>query len=59
MEDTDLMPFGKYKGIQMIDVPAGYLIWLADNASAGLRKAFPGVFEYIKENMDALKLEIK
>ena len=59
MEDTDLMPFGKYKGVQMIDVPAGYLIWLTDNASTGLPKAFPRVFEYIKENMDALKLETK
>jgi len=27
MKDTDLMPFGKYKGIPMQDVPAGYLIW--------------------------------
>lgn len=59
MEDTDLMPFGKHKGTAMANVPAHYLIWLHDNGSIGVRKAFPQVFEYITECMDALKSEIK
>lgn len=58
MEDTDLMPFGKYKEDQMINVPASYLIWLGENASKGVRIIYPKLFEYIKENMDVLKKEI-
>lgn len=30
MTDQDLMPFGKYKGEKMEDVPASYLLWLRD-----------------------------
>lgn len=59
MEDSDLMPFGKYKGIEMINVPASYLIWLHNEASSGVRGAFPQVFEYIDDCMDALKQEVK
>lgn len=58
MEDTDLMPFGMHKGTEMGEVPAKYLLWLHDNASLGVRKAFPRVFEYIKDCMDALKKEL-
>jgi len=25
------MPFGKYKGVKLEDVPASYLLWLWDN----------------------------
>jgi len=28
LTDTDPMPFGKYRGIPMKDVPAKYLFWL-------------------------------
>jgi len=28
MKDIDLMPWGKYKGVKMANVPASYLIWL-------------------------------
>lgn len=31
-EDFDfIMPFGKYKGTRMGDLPVGYLKWLAEN----------------------------
>lgn len=53
MNDESLMPFGKYKGIKMANVPASYLIWLYDNG-----KCLGGVGKYIKENMDVLKSEI-
>ncbi|KDS63634.1 hypothetical protein M096_4644 [Parabacteroides distasonis str. 3999B T(B) 6] len=38
----------------MINVPAGYLIWLYDN-----NKCSADVRAYIEDNMDALKEEIK
>jgi uncharacterized protein (DUF3820 family) len=56
LEDTDIMPFGKYKkeNRQMANVPASYLLWLHNNASEGVRETFPEVFEYIKDNMELL-----
>lgn len=48
------MPWGQYKGKRMIDVPASYLLWLYEN-----NKCNNDVREYIEDNMDALKLEIK
>jgi len=54
MEDTDLMPFGKHKGKEMADVPANYLIWLADNGYPKVRKDYPQVFIYINENKRVL-----
>ena len=57
MEDTDLMPFGQYKKTktQMANVPAEYLLWLHEEGSAGVRRTFPQVFEYIKDNLDLIK----
>ena len=48
------MPFGKYKGEKMANVPSEYLIWLYENS-----KVYGGVKEYIKENLDVLKSEIE
>lgn len=64
MEDTDLMPFGKYSKapdgpLAMANVPASYLLWLKDNASAGVRTAYPKVFEYIDDCKDALQKEVE
>ncbi len=28
MKDTDPMPFGKYKGTKMANVPDSYLLWI-------------------------------
>ena len=53
MKDDDLMPFGKYKGTQMINVPASYLLWLYETIDAGLVK------DYIENNLDVLKQEVK
>lgn len=57
MKDTDLMPFGKHKNTAMANVPAGYLLWLNEEANVKLRNAFPQMFMYIKENMDCLMEE--
>jgi uncharacterized protein (DUF3820 family) len=54
MTDKTLMPFGKYLGEQMINVPPGYLIWLYENDRCNGELRI-----YIKDNMDALKKELK
>jgi uncharacterized protein (DUF3820 family) len=52
MKDTDLMPWGKYKGTRMIDIPATYLLWLLENDKcSGLVK------KYIQDNKDVLKTQ--
>lgn len=53
LRDEDPMPFGKYKGTMMIDVPASYLIWLWKN---DLQEG--SVKEYIRDNLECLKKEI-
>jgi uncharacterized protein (DUF3820 family) len=51
MDDQTPMPFGKYKGRKMEDVPASYLLWLRDDGVVGEVRA------YIEENMTALQRE--
>lgn len=50
--DTTLMPFGKYAGKAMANVPAVYLLWLFDKGCN-----HEGVKRYILDNLDALKAE--
>ena len=57
MNDTDLMPFWKHKGIPMQDVPAGYLHWLWVNGLKDDKQS--AVADYIRKNLDALKTEHK
>lgn len=52
--DDTQMPFGKYKGEKMANVPASYLVWLYDN-----NKCFGELKEYIEDNIDVLNKEIK
>ena len=54
LTDNSPMPFGKYKGTAMENVPADYLIWLHDNGKCNTE-----VKMYIVDNMDVLKKEIK
>jgi uncharacterized protein (DUF3820 family) len=54
LTDDSLMPFGKYKGDKMANVPAGYLMWLHDN-----NKCNAEVKAYIEDNLEVLKEEIK
>ena len=49
LTDNDPIPWGKYKGDKMINVPASYLIWLYDN-----NKCDEEVRRYIEDNMDVL-----
>ena len=65
MKDTDLMPFGKYKGIPMQDVPASYLHWWYHNAttySGGPNRpttmnSYKDLRDYIHTSWDALVME--
>ena len=54
MTDNSIMPFGKYKGEKMANVPASYLVWIFEN-----NKCTPEVAKYIANNLDVLKAEIK
>lgn len=59
MKDTDIMPFGKHKGTEMIYVPAHHLLWLKENISpkSYTYKTYREVFEYIEDNLQAIKRE--
>lgn len=54
MTDEDLMPFGKFKGEKMINVPADYLLWLYNNG-----KCFGEVKKYLEDNKVVFEAEIK
>ncbi len=54
--DTTPMPFGKYKGKQLQDVPASYLLWLWDEKLPLYDKALEA---YILENLDVLRHQTK
>ncbi|MDD3686442.1 MAG: DUF3820 family protein [Bacteroidales bacterium] len=54
LEDKSPMPYGKYKGTAMANVPAVYLLYIYNNAMST-----PAVRKYIESNMDVLKQEVK
>lgn len=56
LQDDDLMPFGKYKGIVMQKVPADYLHYLWTNGMKHKVK-FDEVADYISRNLEALQQE--
>jgi len=53
LTDESPMPWGKYKGDKLVNVPASYLIWCYDN-----NKCSCDVKAYIKENYDVLNEEV-
>ena len=53
LTDDSPMPWGKYKGEKMANVPAAYLLWLYDS-----NQCSKDVKVYIKENYDVLEAEI-
>jgi len=55
LEDTDLMPFGKHKGVPMEEVPASYFHWLWTNGKENETQC--PVHDYIKRSMSALQQE--
>lgn len=53
MTDTTIMPFGKYKGEALVNVPSEYLLWLFDNG-----KCFGALRQYIIDNKEGLRKEV-
>ncbi len=54
MTDNSLMPFGKYKGEKMANVPASYLLWLYENGNT-----FGELKAYLQENEEVFRAEIQ
>lgn len=54
MTDESMMPFGKYKGRQLADVPAEYLYWLYDN-----NKCYGQLKWYIFDNLEVIKAQME
>lgn len=54
LTDESRMPFGKYKGEKMANVPASYLLWLYEND-----KCNKEVKEYVLDNLDVIKEQVK
>lgn len=50
--DDSLMPFGKYKGQKMANVPAQYLMFIYDQDWCRGK-----VKQYIDDNLEVLKLQ--
>jgi len=57
MTDTDIMPFGKYRGEIMQNVPASYLLWLADQPNVKINQS--ELFAYIEDNRKVLEKEVE
>lgn len=53
LTDHSPMPFGKYTGKAMVNVPAVYLLWLHNKGCD-----HQGVKNYINDNLDALQKEV-
>lgn len=56
------MPFGKYKGVEMANVPGDYLLWLyAEYTAPNPRFGFinQSVKAYIEDNLDVIKKEVR
>jgi len=48
LEHNDEMPFGKYKGRKMEDVPDSYLVWCYEQED--MRQRWPELIAYIVNN---------
>jgi len=52
----DKMPFGKYKELDMEEVPADYLMWLSEQDWI---EQYPRVLSYINRNKEGIKKEVE
>lgn len=53
LTDTDRMPFGKYVGYKMENIPARYLLWFHSNVPHTFSNL--AIHNYIKNNLIALE----
>lgn len=56
LTDESPMPFGKYSGQKMCNVPADYLSWLAEQDWID---EWPNVEDYIESNWDVIQQELE
>lgn len=49
--DTTVMPWGKYSGKKLSELPPDYLLWLFEQRWI---KDWPGLYAYLKKNEDLL-----
>lgn len=59
LRDTDRMPFGKYKGKMLIEIPDEYLLWLY--GEMGKKNVSPfarPLYDYLESNIEAIKKNI-
>ena len=56
MDDKTTMPWGAHKGKPLGEVPAEYLLWIADRP--GAEGKWPDLIEYINRNREALEMEV-
>ena len=54
LTDQTKMPFGKYKGDKLANVPSEYLLWIYDNYDLK-----PELKAYIDDNRAVLQQEVK
>lgn len=60
MNDKSEMPFGKYKGVKLEDVPDEYLLWLYNDGEMETHTTKrKELFDYIVDNLDAIKLNVE
>lgn len=57
LKDSDLMPFGKYKGEKIGDVPANYLLWWFHEQRGGECR-HPELRDHIEKNLKHLQKEV-
>ena len=56
LQDSDLMPFGAYKGKTMEKVPGQYLDYI--HGQDWIKK-YPDVLDYIERNRRVINIELK
>jgi hypothetical protein len=57
VNDSTIMPFGKHKGKRLDEVPADYLLWLADQPE--VKYKYPTIFVYIDSRRPWLEMEAR
>ena len=59
LTDLDPMPFGKFKGKLMQDVPPKYLVWLRESIEKeGVTEQNVKVYNYIMNSWEAIEMEL-
>ena len=57
LQDDSPMPWGKHKGMPMVDVPASYLFWLWSERGLERQTTTDAVANYISRNLATLELD--